>query len=542
MELRKLLYFVLPIFASCSSPEPYDVVLVGGTVVDGSGAPSRRADVGVHEGTIVKIGDLSGAEEAKRIDVTGLVVAPGFIDVHSHTAEAIAVEDKRWNEGVLRMGVTTVVGGPDGGFTPSQIRELTARYAKQGIGTNVAFYVGHNGIRREVMKDSQRRPPTKEELSSMKALVREGMELGAVGLSTGLMYEPGLFSETDELVELAQEVKPYGGIFESHVRNPGHDLLGSDREVIEVARRAGIPGRIAHEKAVGLENKGLIREVVKLVEAARTEGLDITTDQYPYDGAATAKLEDIVVVPEELGRKPEFDLRAALRNRASRASLRKASEEGIDGGFAWLKATGYSHMRIVSAPDPKLVGRYLSELAAEQGKEGFDLVSELILGSDAPIGITLGAIAEEDLRRLLVQPWNMIASDGGYPAGDPAEGHPRSAGTFPRVLGHYVRDLGLLSLEEAVRKMTSLPASNLALADRGRLAEGLAADIVVFDPKTIADRSTWDDPHRFSEGVSHVLVNGKLALRDGKLTGAARGRWLRRNQGAVSTESPGSRP
>jgi dihydroorotase/N-acyl-D-amino-acid deacylase len=182
MELRKLLYFVLPIFASCSSPEPYDVVLVGGTVVDGSGAPSRRADVGVHEGTIVKIGDLSGAEEAKRIDVTGLVVAPGFIDVHSHTAEAIAVEDKRWNEGVLRMGVTTVVGGPDGGFTPSQIRELTARYAKQGIGTNVAFYVGHNGIRREVMKDSQRRPPTKEELSSMKALVREGMELGAVGL------------------------------------------------------------------------------------------------------------------------------------------------------------------------------------------------------------------------------------------------------------------------------------------------------------------------------------------------------------------------
>jgi N-acyl-D-aspartate/D-glutamate deacylase len=293
---------------------------------------------------------------------------------------------------------------------------------------------------------------------------------------------------------------------------------------------------------VGLENKGLILEVVKLVEAARTEGLDITTDQYPYDGAATAKLEDIVVVPEELGRKPEFDLRAALRNRASRASLRKASEEGIDGGFAWLKATGYSHMRIVSAPDPKLVGRYLSELAAEQGKEGFDLVSELILGSDAPIGITLGAIAEEDLRRLLVQPWNMIASDGGYPAGDPAEGHPRSAGTFPRVLGHYVRDLGLLSLEEAVRKMTSLPASNLALADRGRLAEGLAADIVVFDPKTIADRSTWDDPHRFSEGVSHVLVNGKLALRDGKLTGAARGRWLRRNQGAVSTESPGSRP
>jgi N-acyl-D-aspartate/D-glutamate deacylase len=528
-------------FLSCS-PERYDLVLAGGTVVDGSGAPSRRADVAVQAGTIVKIGDLSGVDESKRIDVSGLVVAPGFIDVHSHTAEAIAVADQRWNEAVLRMGVTTVVGGPDGGFAPSRIQELTASYAKQGIGTNVAFYVGHNGIRREVMKDSQRRRPSKEELSAMKALVREGMELGAVGLSTGLMYEPGLFSDIEELVELAHEVKPYGGIFESHVRNPGHDLLGSDREVIEVARRAGVPGRIAHEKAVGLENRGLIQEVVKLVEEARAEGLDITTDQYPYDGAATAKLADIVVVPEELGSRPGFDLRAALRSPALRSSLRKASEEGIEGGFAWLKATGYSHMRITSSPEPELVGRYLSELAAEQGKEGFDLVSERILASETPIGITLGAIAEEDVRALLVQPWNMIASDGGYPTGDAADGHPRSTGTFPRVLGHYVRELGLLSLEEAVRKMTSLPASNLALADRGRLAEGLAADIVVFDPKTIADQSTWDDPHRFSEGVVHVLVNGKLALRDGELTGAARGRWLRRNQAGAATESIGSRP
>jgi N-acyl-D-amino-acid deacylase len=526
----------LLVLGACATPERFDIVLEGGTVVDGTGSAGVRADVGVRDGKVARIGDLSSAESAESLDVSGLVVAPGFIDVHSHTAEAIAEADKKWNEGVLRMGVTTIVGGPDGGFAPAQIRELTAAYEKQGVGTNVAFYVGHNGIRLLVMKDSQRRPPSDEELLSMKAMVREGMDLGAVGLSTGLMYEPGLFSETGELVELAREVKPYGGLFESHVRDPGHDLLGSDREVIEIARQAGVPGRIAHEKAVGLEHKGLIAEVIELVEAARAEGLDITTDQYPYDGAATARLEEIVVVPDEMKAEAGFDLKAALRDSRRRRRLQTASEEGIEGGFAWLKATGYSHMRITSAPDrPELVGRYLSEVASERGMDGFDFVAELILESEKPIGITLGAIAEEDVRALLVQPWNMVASDGGYPAGDPGDGHPRSAGTFPRVLGLYVREAGLLSLEEAVRKMTSLPASNLGLLDRGRLSEGMAADITVFDPQTIGDRSTWEDPHRFSEGVVHVVVNGEYALKGGELTKATPGRYLRR-------DSPGSQP
>lgn len=534
-RISRALLLPLLFHGACSSPERFDVLLAGGIVLDGTAAPGFRADVGVREGRIVRIGDLSGSDAAKRLDVSGLVVAPGFIDVHSHTAEAIAEEDKRWNEGVLRMGVTTVVGGPDGGFEPARIRELTASYLRQGIGTNMAFYVGHNGIRRAVMKDSQRRPPTDGELAAMKALVREGMDLGAVGLSTGLMYEPGLFSETGELVELAKEVKSFGGIFESHVRDPGHDLLGSDREVIEVARQAKIPGRIAHEKAVGLENRGLIAEVVKLVESARAEGLDITTDQYPYDGAATARLDEIVVVPDSMKEEPGFDLMAALRDPARRRELRKTSEEGIEGGFAWLKATGYSHMRITSAPDsPELVGRYLSELAEERGKGGFDLVADLIVESGKPIGITLGAIAEEDVRTLLAQPWNMVASDGGYSGGDPGEGHPRSAGTFARVLGLYVREASLLSLEDAVRRMTSLPASNVGLLDRGRLAEGMAADITVFDPTSITDRSTWDDPHRFSEGVLHVLVNGELALEAGELTGATPGRWLRRQRPGVS--------
>ena len=257
----------LSLLPACS-PERFDVVLTGGTVLDGTGVPGVRADVGIREGIIVRIGDLSASRADERLDVSGLVVAPGFIDVHSHTAEAIAEEDTRFNEGVLRMGVTTVVGGPDGGFEPARIRELTSAYLRQGIGTNVAFYVGHNGIRRAVMKDSQRRRPTDKELSAMKALVREGMDLGAVGLSTGLMYEPGLFSDTEELVELAREVKAFGGIFESHVRDPGHDLLGSDREVIEVARQAGIPGRIAHE----WELSGSRRESVDAARPNRSSG------------------------------------------------------------------------------------------------------------------------------------------------------------------------------------------------------------------------------------------------------------------------------
>ncbi|NIP60792.1 MAG: hypothetical protein GWM92_02640, partial [Gemmatimonadetes bacterium] len=333
------------------------------------------------------------------------------------------------------------------------------------------LYVGHNGIRRQVMGDDQRRAPSPDELEGMRALVREGMELGALGLSTGLMYEPGMFSETDEVVELAKEVEPYGGVYDSHVRNPVHALLESDREVIEIAERAGIPAKIGHLKAVGLHNEGAIRDVIRLVEEARDRGVEVVSDQYPYDGAATGTLERIIVVPPEMAEDPGFDLRAALRDPGTRAALRDASENGVDGGFAWLKATGYSSMRITTSPDyPELVGRYLSGLPEERGSGGFDLVAHLYLTVREPVGITLGAIKEPDVRALLVQPWNMIASDGGYADGESATGHPRGAGTFPRLLGHYVREAGLLDLEEAIRKITRLPASFHGIDDRGRIA------------------------------------------------------------------------
>ncbi len=509
-------------------PGPFDVLIVGGTLVDGSGEERREADVGIVGGEIVFVGDAQGAEAADTIDASGLIVAPGFIDAHSHTVPAMTVRpEQRFNEGVVRMGVTTVVGGPDGGLAPASMAQLVDAVGTNGVGTNVALYVGHNAIRNTVMGTQQRAPST-EELEQMKAMVREGMEMGAVGFSTGLMYEPGMFSETDEVVELARVVAAYGGIYDSHVRNPVHDMLGSDREAIDIGSRAGIPAKLGHLKAVGLHNEGAIAEVIAMVEEARARGENVVSDQYPYDGAATSTLRGIFVVPPAL-RAPGFDLREGLADEATRSQLKEASENGVDGGFAWLKATGYSSMRITSSADyPELVGEYLSELADARGVEPFDLISELSLGAEQPIGITLGAIKEPDVRELMRQPWNMIASDGAYSAGIRPQGHPRSTGTFPRVLGRYVREWQVITLEDAVRKMTSLPAEFLGLEGRGRIAVGYAADVTIFDADTIIDNSTWDEPQLFATGVIHVLVNGIAVLRDEEMSGAAPGAFLQK--------------
>lgn len=515
----------------CQRAPDYDVLILGGTVLDGTGGPAVQADVGLRGDKIVFVGRAQGATARDTVDAAGLVVAPGFIDSHNHTERSIREADKRLNEGFIRQGVTTVIGGPDGGLAPAQIRELIAAYEANGIGTNVAFYVGHNAIRREVMGEDQRRAPSPEELERMKALVREGMELGALGFSTGLMYEPGMFSTTDEVVALAAEAAPYKGIYDTHDRSPVRNYLASVREAIEIGERAGIPVKLGHLKTVGLENKELNRAVISMVEAARARGLQVVSDQYPYDGAATSTLEEIIVLPQEMREQPGFDLKAALRDPATRKILKETSEQGIDGGFAWLKATGYSSMRITRSTDyPELVGRYLSELARERRKNPFDLVAELILGAKDPVGITLGAVLEEHVRELLVQPWNMIASDGGYSDGITPAGHPRSTGTFPRVLGHYTRDEGLLTLESAVYKMSGFPAEFHGFRDRGRIAPGMAADIVVFDPETIADRSTWTEPQLYPVGVQHVLVNGTFVLRDQKMTGHAPGKFLARQR------------
>tara|TARA_B100000586_G_scaffold47921_1_gene31556 strand:- start:265 stop:1920 length:1656 start_codon:yes stop_codon:yes gene_type:complete len=521
-----------------SPPTNLDLLILGGILVDGSGEESSQMNIGVQGDRIAWIGE-DGAQSADTLDATGFVVAPGFIDVHSHTVPALLERQRRMNEGVLRQGVTTVVGGPDGGFGPEMIRTVIEALGNSGSGTNVATYIGHNAIRENVMGEDQQRPPTPSEFDAMRTQVREGMELGAVGFSTGLMYEPGMFSETSEVVELAREVAPFGGIYDSHVRNPVHAFVESDQEVVAISEGAEIPGKIGHLKAVGLHNEGRINDVIDLVESARSRGVEIVSDQYPYDGAATSSLIGIIVIPSSmtdlggLRASGSVDSEAAARFRSMlvdpsrRTQLKEASENGIDGGFAWLKATGYSSMRIVSSTDyPELVGVYLSELA-EEGQDSFDAVMDLIAGASAPVNITLGAITEEDVRTLMIQPWNMIASDGAYADGSEAgRGHPRGAGTFARFLGHYVREEGVLPLEEAVRKITSLPAGFLGLTDRGRVEEGYAADLSIFNAETVIDRSDWDYPQRFAEGIVHVLVNGTPVLRDGILTGQTPGVFL----------------
>ena len=537
---------LVPLLAGCTllvgceaaPPTNLDLLILGGILVDGSGQESSHTNIGVQGDRITWIGG-DGAQATDTLDATGLVVAPGFIDVHSHTVPALLEPQRRMNEGVLRQGVTTVVGGPDGGFGPEMIRTVIEALGNSGSGTNVATYIGHNAIRENVMGEDQQRSPTPSEFDAMRTQVREGMELGAVGFSTGLMYEPGMFSETSEVVELAREVAPFGGIYDSHVRNPVHAFVESDQEVVTISEGAEISGKIGHLKAVGLHNEGRINDVIDLVEGARSRGVEIVSDQYPYDGAATSSLMDIIVIPssmkdlEGLRTSGPVDSEAAVRFRSMlvdpsrRTQLKEASENGIDGGFAWLKATGYTSMRIVSSTDyPELVGVYLSELA-EEGQDPFDAVMDLIAGASAPVNITLGAITEEDVRTLMIQPWNMIASDGAYADGSEAgRGHPRGAGTFARFLGHYVREEGVLPLEEAIRKITSLPADFLGLTDRGRIEEGYAADLSIFNAETIIDRSDWDYPQRFAEGIVHVLVNGSPVLRDGILTGQTPGMFL----------------
>ena len=515
-----------------ASAETFDLLIRNGTVIDGTGKPGFRADVGVRGGRIVLVGPSAGAKADKVIDASGLVVAPGFIDAHNHMPEeAPTAKAPFLDEQFLTQGVTTVLAGPDGRFSPTQLRNVLDALERKGSGTNYACYIGMNGIRQEVIGRAQR-APTAEELERMKAMVREGMEMGCVGLSTGLMYEPAMFSRTDEVVALAREVRPFDGTYDSHTRDPVIDMLASEKEAIDVGVAAGIPPKLGHLKAVGLTNKGRIGEVIALVEETRRAGIEAVADQYPYDGAATTNLKDVLIFPGTPPRtrlsleQVQAKLRAALADPAAKTALRDATNKGEAGGFSWVKAVGYGSMRIVDAPGrTDLVGQNVQLLAERDKQDPFDLVARLVLDSKSDMMITLGSVDEADVQKLLLQPWVMVASDGTPMSYSP---HPRSTGTFTRVLGRYSRDLKLLPLEEAVRKMTSLPADHLRLYDRGRLMPGQVADITVFDPLTVSDRSNYVQPELLSTGIVDVFVNGVADILGVKVTGAAPGQIARR--------------
>lgn len=544
--------------SSSLAEEEYDLIIKGGRIIDGTGNPWFRADLGVKEGRIAKIGNLERAGAKKVIDATGLVVAPGFIDMHNHSDQNLDRPDLRLNEPFITQGVTTLVLGVDG-RGPWDIESRVAVWKRQGIGTNVAFYVGHNLIRTHIM-GIEDRAPTEEELERMKALVKQGMENGAFGLSTGLEYIPGIYSRTDEVIELAKVAASYGGIYDSHYRDEFYGFLDSVREAIEIAEKANIPVNLGHFKVIGKHNWGKMPEAVRLIEEARARGLEITADQYPWDNGATGYLHDLLQVPPGLGRisdlyarlqpsrRPDVaglpqeevkrirseylaELIKALKDPELRDKIREATEKGLPGPESrnWIKKWGYDWMRVVrSRKHPEYLGQVIAEICSWKGVDAFTVVSDLIVAEGEELGVSIGPLSEEDVITAMKQPWVMHSSDGSLVPFGQGFVHPRSYGSFPRVLGRYVREKKMLGLEEAVRKMTSLPAQTLRLRDRGLLREGFWADITIFDPETIIDKATYIDPHQYSEGIFYVLVNGQIVLERGEMTGAAPGKILYR--------------
>ncbi|MEE4362098.1 MAG: D-aminoacylase [Pseudomonadales bacterium] len=514
---------LVPGRASLAAPAAdYDLILRGGRIVDGTGNPWFRGDVGVRGDRIAALGDLSDASAATVLDVTDLLVAPGFIDSHSHAGPGLATPGLSHGEPLLAQGITTVFVNPDGGGAvdlPAQQAALLA----DGLGVHVAQFVPHGAVREAVLGMADR-PPTDAELDAMRALVREGMAAGAWGLSSGPFYAPGSFASTAELVALAEVAAEFGGAYQSHVRDEadyGVGLMGALDEVITIAREARLPGVHTHVKALGPSVWGFSGAIVARIERARAEGVEVYTDQYPYLASATSLAAAL------LPRWAQAGGRAALLERLDDATdaarIRTAVAENLArrGGAERIAFRRVAH-------DPALEGRRLSEVAAQWGTSPVEATLRLVAAGDA--GIISFNMDEADVRTLMRQPWTMTASDGGLVPFGEGVPHPRNYGTFPHKLRRYVLEEGVLSFEDAVRSMTSLPAQVYRMRDRGRLAPGMIADIVVLDPATLTDRATFTAPHQLAEGVVQLFVAGERAIADGRFTGVKAGRVLRRGE------------
>lgn len=538
---------LLAISANASAAAGLDLVLSGGRVIDGSGGASVKEDIGISHGRIVAMGDLSKSAAHRRIDVHGLVVAPGFIDVHNHSDEDVVHAEYRAAPAMIRQGVTTAVWGVDGSLDLNAFRTLKSKLTQSGVGVNYSLYIGHTGLRVNEMGMAHR-APTDLELTHMKGAVRSAMDEGALGLSTGLMYLPASYASTDEVVALAAVAAPYKGLYDSHDRDPGFHLLDSVAECLTIARRAGLDAHVAHLKAVGMHNAGRSADLIRMIEAARARGEVVTTDVYPYNGATTRLVAEVLVPPadspmakqltiadapttSEAGRAAALaavarEWRDWLTEPVKRAQIRALTEKPPDGTFSWVTTVGYDSFRIIRSAIAGEDGRMIVDLAKQRGETPFDELADLLVQQGATIKLTVGAMREDEVRALLRQPWAMVSSDGREGGLAGGRGHPRYRGSFARVLAYYVRDQHLFSLEEAVRKMSGLAAQYLKLADRGVLRIGNAADIAVFDPQTVQDRSTWDDPALYATGMRYVFVNGVAALESGKTTGKLAGRFL----------------
>jgi dihydroorotase/N-acyl-D-amino-acid deacylase len=530
----------------------FDLVIVNGHVVDGTGSPWYAADVGIRGGRIAAIGRLAGARTAQTIDAGGKVVAPGFIDMLGQSELTVLVEPTLPSK--IFQGITTEITGEGGSAAPLNdaiikadkvsydhlkitpdwrtYAQYFARVEKQGIGINMAHYVGATQVRRMVLGDADKQP-TPAELERMKALVREAMEQGAVGVSTSLQYAPAPYAKTEELVALAAEASKYGGVYASHMRSEGDRVIEALDEAIRIGREATIPVEIWHLKAAGKRNWGRMQEIVAKIEGARRQGIDITADTYGY----TAWFNSFsAFIPPWAHDGGDEKLIARLKDPTSRARIRADLLNAADRSWdnEWQEISGPESVLIGAVQNPDLKGiqgKTLKDVAAAWKLDPIDALCEILIRDHAFTEVAVFAMSEADVSMAVAQPWVAFNNDsqGTAPTGllGQEHPHPRAYGTFPRVLRKFVRDDKLISLEEAIRKMSALPAQKLRLADRGVIKAGMWADLVVFDPATVTDVATFEQPNQLSTGMDYVLVNGVPVIASGKATGARPGRILR---------------
>jgi N-acyl-D-aspartate/D-glutamate deacylase len=567
MKPLRVLCLVLSAAAACltaaaihltAAPQPqrFDLVIRGGELHDGTGAPGRRADIGIVGDTIAAVGDLSDARASRRLDARNLVVAPGFIDMHSHSDFPLLVDARGLSK--VFQGVTTELLGESGSAAPAigparaelarslaeydltldwtTLGEYFARLEGQGTSVNIVSTVGTGQIRAAVV-GYDNRAATADEMSKMEALVAQAMQDGAVGVSSGLIYPPNQYASTEELIALAKAAAQHGGIYVSHIRNEADGLLDALREAIRIGREAGTPVEVLHFKRSSIQidspvQKPSIQDAAALLEAAQRDGVKIYANVYPYPASQTTLSVRIPDWAREGGRVKMLD---RLRDPAARAKIRDEVRERLTRGIGGITADTILFGLTTYEPHRRFQGKRVGEIAGEMAVEPAEAILELVDKADGLTSAVYFSMREEDVRYALSLPWTTIGSDGYAlaPEGILARGHPhpRSYGTFPRVLARYVREQNALTLSEAIRKMTSLPASRLGLADRGSVAVGKKADLVVFDAGRIIDHANYARPHRLAEGVRHLIVNGETVIRNGAHTGARPGRVLRHRSG-----------
>ena len=528
----------------------FDLVIKNAKVIDGTGNPWFYGDVGIKDGKISHIGTLQEIVDCHEIiDAKHQVLAPGFIDCHTHSDFVLLRDPGMLSK--LKQGVTTQMIGPCGisaaPISPARVSLLDnyAGFAKGGVkpkynwetfddflnvigklplGTNVGAYVGHGTVKINVMGFESRKP-TDEELKEMKKQVREAMEDGAFGLSTGLIYPPGVYSEPEEIEEIAKELKNFNGVYLSHIRNESHDLLKSVKETIRVAEVANIPVQIHHHKAMGIKNWGLVKESIKLIEEARNKGFDVTIDQYPYTASSTTLRACLPPWVLEGGIEKIVE---RLNDPLIRARIIDEIEYTDNWENFYKNSNGASGVLISYTPQtPEFEGKTLNEVGNITGKGPLEALCDIIAINKGNDNACFHMLSEDDVNYVMKSPYTMIGSDS-IPVSPGAKCHPRTNGTFPRVLGKYVREDGTITLEDAVKKMTGYPANRFNIKGKGLIKIGYDADLVIFDPDTVMDGATYDDPFKEPIGISHVLVNGQLAIKDGESTGNTSGIVIRK--------------